>query len=949
MAEGPQEPMVIDVRQLERIQHVHRGFLYQHLYAAECLLRAPGTGTLRIVVERDEDVEIVGPDGRLYIQVKTRGETLQPSDVIDALARFVDIRREHAAGTRQGTASFLIACNVPPSPKLTKMRGADDWPADVELIWPAGPDPKPGIPRPTASVADAVGACVAIAGTLPFAILRPDTLTWKLAGEVMMASSGSPPREDHTFESDELPALFEQLVVQMQDLPAPPLVYRSQIDEPPLQTDDRIRILCGLSGAGKTAWVAEAAVHSPAAITYIDVADIPGTALPATVAREVAARMFGRTRGVLGEILLPGASPLETLGALSVRLGQDGLHVQVVLDNVHTLPADDVRALVARAPNIRFLLVGQSGVTVAELETLLEITTETLGGWNEDTIAAAITDASCHADYPACERLSRLTGALPFYVLNAAMIAAREYDGSIAALCAEIETQTHAASVAQELILKRAFEGLSAEQAETIGVLSLSDVAIARDDAIALIETALGLSKREAMARMRSLPQSGMLELFGNDGVKIHDAVRILGCAYVAERGADFERSSQQALLDLMVDSIRRDWSVGKLGLLIRLFGSLGQADVLVQFATDELFHEMGVWPEIEPIMAAVAADASANPETRLWALDGLVFNNLREGDREAAMPRLERMKALLDTEELGASEWLAWAMKRMLALTDTGDVDGVLDMSTQVEARLPDSPEHRRIFRYNRALALFKLGQNALAASEVEPLIEEYYGVVGLTPDDVLGRNASELRPLLPKGRDLTDDLKHLADTLDLYAQSRGRDGHYTGLARIHSMKFYDLARAPQSLVRVGQDLVDDFVSRNDFVGARDVLERNLFPTIQGLGLVSWVVPVRAQYAVVLAYCGDHGAAVAEMERLRPYEAGLSPAQQGELRGQRRLVERLKRFGGPPQAQISVPPAMQAMFDARRGQATAVQKKIGRNERCPCGSTKKYKHCHGR
>lgn len=104
---------------------------------------------------------------------------------------------------------------------------------------------------------------------------------------------------------------------------------------------------------------------------------------------------------------------------------------------------------------------------------------------------------------------------------------------------------------------------------------------------------------------MRSLPQSGMLELFGNDGVKIHDAVRIPGCAYVAERGADFERSSQQALLDLMVDSIRRDWSVGKLGLLIRLFGSLGQADVLVQFATDELFHEMGVWPEIEPIMAA--------------------------------------------------------------------------------------------------------------------------------------------------------------------------------------------------------------------------------------------------------------------------------------------------------------------------------------------------------
>ncbi|MCE2434324.1 MAG: SEC-C domain-containing protein [Candidatus Latescibacteria bacterium] len=25
------------------------------------------------------------------------------------------------------------------------------------------------------------------------------------------------------------------------------------------------------------------------------------------------------------------------------------------------------------------------------------------------------------------------------------------------------------------------------------------------------------------------------------------------------------------------------------------------------------------------------------------------------------------------------------------------------------------------------------------------------------------------------------------------------------------------------------------------------------------------------------------------------------------------------------------------------------VEKKVGRNEPCPCGSGKKYKHCHGR
>ena len=32
-----------------------------------------------------------------------------------------------------------------------------------------------------------------------------------------------------------------------------------------------------------------------------------------------------------------------------------------------------------------------------------------------------------------------------------------------------------------------------------------------------------------------------------------------------------------------------------------------------------------------------------------------------------------------------------------------------------------------------------------------------------------------------------------------------------------------------------------------------------------------------------------------------------------------------------------------------QRIQPVRVEKKIGRNELCPCGSGKKYKHCHGR
>jgi hypothetical protein len=67
---------VLDSRQLERIEAVHRGFLFQHLYAAACLFMAAKAGATEIIVEHDEDVEIVLPGRRLYVQVKTRREPL---------------------------------------------------------------------------------------------------------------------------------------------------------------------------------------------------------------------------------------------------------------------------------------------------------------------------------------------------------------------------------------------------------------------------------------------------------------------------------------------------------------------------------------------------------------------------------------------------------------------------------------------------------------------------------------------------------------------------------------------------------------------------------------------------------------------------------------------------------------------------------------------------------
>jgi Cap4, dsDNA endonuclease domain len=78
-------PLVLDSRQLAQIEAVHRGFLYQHLYAMACLFMAASSGVLELVVESDEDVEIALPDARTYVQVKTRSRPLIFSDIESAL------------------------------------------------------------------------------------------------------------------------------------------------------------------------------------------------------------------------------------------------------------------------------------------------------------------------------------------------------------------------------------------------------------------------------------------------------------------------------------------------------------------------------------------------------------------------------------------------------------------------------------------------------------------------------------------------------------------------------------------------------------------------------------------------------------------------------------------------------------------------------------------------
>ena len=70
------------------------------------------------------------------------------------------------------------------------------------------------------------------------------------------------------------------------------------------------------------------------------------------------------------------------------------------------------------------------------------------------------------------------------------------------------------------------------------------------------------------------------------------------------------------------------------------------------------------------------------------------------------------------------------------------------------------------------------------------------------------------------------------------------------------------------------------------------------------------------------------------------------------EAERQQRL-ERAMRFQHAAPEQLTAPPALSEIPPPAEEPAAVAQfvrdaRKVGRNEACPCGSGKKYKHCHG-
>lgn len=920
---------VLDTAQLKRIEAVHRGFLYQHMYAVGCLLLAQSSGVSEVLVELDEDVELATDAGRVYVQIKTRSRPLMPGDAAGALERFELIRQEHGAERRVGKPEFVVVSNKPLGETLQAQVDRDKIPSDLLYLHSESKAPRPGyLPPAWATMEEAAQWCTEQAEKLNFSLLSPSALVWKMAGLVMLASAAGNGNSKHVFRTSELPGLFEQLIVQLQDFPTPPDSYRPQQNEPSLTSEERVRIICGLSGAGKTTWAAHAALHSPEPCAYYDVGDLPGPAIASSIVRELASKYSKRDPEGIRQILLPSASGYEALRAFDRFMDQAEAPLLVVIDNAHRVPVGNLRDLLNATRHIRFILLCQPHENIRELEAVMKLRRETLQGWELDTVARVASGAGAFGSPQALEQLRTYSGGLPLYVDSAVAVALSEYGGDVEALCTDLGEQANIVETAQEVILARVYDGYDQVTQDALAVVSLADTGLTHEEVVRLLSATLKLSKGGAASAIRKIQATGTVEVFGAKTLKVHDAVRVLGLRHLELMDEQVITAALVALKDLLIESMEKNRDTSRFALLTRIFIRLNDVMTLIGLAGEELFYEMGLSVDITSTLKQALDQGGLSPHQAFWALDGLVFSLMREGRFDEVAESLLAMEQLLNEHGFEFREQVAWAMRTILFAADQGSMDEVRQAVEYATPKIPDA-EHQRVFDYNHAIALWKLKRHKQAEALCKKVIDEYFEILGLTPNEVMGKNSDVLWKVIKRPPDVHEHIKHLADALEVYAKTREAQRLDARLQRIHAMKFYGMVEGYESIVRVGQDLADEFVGVKDFVGAKEVMEQHVLPVVAQAGLIGRMIQARSQYAVILAWCGDHREAVAEIKRLAPYREGLEETQRLEVSGQAALITGI-------------------ISEARRVQTKQAMLGVARNDRCPCGSGLKFKKCHG-
>jgi hypothetical protein len=886
----------LDEAQEKRIAAVHGGFLYQHLFAVGCLLKANGSDVSHLVIERDEDVEIALADTRIYVQVKTRVEPLVPSDLNTAFDRFQQLRDQHTQGQRHGTAVFVVASNQPPGPKLSASIERKELADDVHFIYPgqAMPTELACLPACQPDLARMVADCVRLAEMVPHGVLVPESLVWKLAGKVQAAATGREDLGGYTFHTKMLPALFEQILTQLQRLPALEANYLPQIDEPELINGERIRIICGFSGAGKTSWCAQAAIRSPEPCVYFNARETAGPALARSLTREITGAVVDSPHEI-NELFATGASGIDSLNALDRHLEAQGMQPLVVIDNAHEIPAADLQAVFGCTPHMRFILLCQPLGSIQELEQLCGLRREILQGWSLDSVAAETSRLGARGDVNALEKVRSITAGMPLYLQSAARLAAQAYAGDLAQLCAALEQQATMETTVQELILTKVYQGLAQPCQRIVMLLSMVDVAITQDELQSLMQCYATLPTAAVNTAVRTLRALGVLEVQGNREIKLHDAMRLIGASQSHAVDEEHLLATKRLLKDLLLTSLQQARSYHRLRLLVRALLDLEEHEFLIELAGEEMFKETGLGTMLIDYLEAASTAPDFDPETRYWAVDSLFFL-LHQSEEERDKPEhLALMAQLVRDNTLSGRAVISYHLKQMDWLGMQGDAPGV-HLAIKLISGLPGlTPERIPPFHYNAAVALWRVHEYRAAETYVDKAVKDYLDVLKISERWILGRAMADVSAFLSESSADLEAVNHLASAYEVKSMLMRLRRVNPVTFRLFAFKFFCCIQAFSSVIRTGLDAAQDMLDMRDFEAAREMVGSNIIPLITQAQLLGELTSARSFYAVILAYCGDLKGADKEMASLAPFRSGFSDKKRGEYDSQLQLIEGIR------------------------------------------------------
>lgn len=474
-----------------------------------------------------------------------------------------------------------------------------------------------------------------------------------------------------------------------------------------------------------------------------------------------------------------------------------------------------------------------------------------------------------------------LTSGYPLFVRNVARLATQYHNGNVANLLSEFATASHPETTQQEVILQRTVQTLSPNARAYLAVASAATVALTTNELDKVAKESLGLTT-PAKAR-RELSAIAALEQFGADGFAVRDAYRLLGREHLHERTPAEITKIKRTVADVLRRGFATSQqSVSRVRNYLRLLGEIGDIQELVDVATSlpEWWREIGFEDELAVTLARASRDTTFSLDDRFWATDTLAFFALQEDRLDEAETHLasldDLMGPLINPRKAATIDG-----KRML-------IAGAREQWETAEAIARDAARYIahdamafRILRYNLARIQWQRGRYDLATSLVSEVIGDYFSLLQLDSSKLLARSVAEVLELLPPSWD-SDDVKHLADALDLFAHCQRNLGKPVLLAALHASKLYTIAHALGSAVRVGLDAARDFAEgrhsgRPDPIGAVRVLEHVVLPYIAHERLVGHALEARLLYADLLEATGRFDDARAERARLAPYLASPS------------------------------------------------------------------------